>query len=82
MSFSIGAPHTPSVSEDLILKEMDYLFWKHQHLILQNKKLPRKVKALEYFYRAWFLDESILFYSCVETMGIAWNATQSIIDGE
>lgn len=87
MSFSIGAPHTPSVSEDLILKEMDIPVLETLDSLLDSpeQEASRKVKALEYFYRAWFLDESERYpflFMCLESLyGDSMNATQSIIDG-
>ena len=87
MTNVIGDSHTPSVSQDINVTKIDLPALKMLDYLLSSseKEDKRKIKALEYLYRAWFLDESERFpflFMCLESLyGDADNATQSIIDG-
>lgn len=87
MSFQFGVAHTPSVLQSLKLNGAD-----HECLnILSGLFLSRtdtdfrKLRALEYFYRSWFLEESerfpFLFMSLESMFGDGRNANQSVLNG-
>lgn len=87
MSNAIGEPHTPSVHQNIIISDSDLPFLNKLNELFSSgsKEEFRKIRALEYFYRAWFLDESERFpflFMCLESLyGDGLNATKSIIDG-
>jgi hypothetical protein len=51
-------PHTPPMMHDIVLTEADHgwLAILAKLLGASDKKFRRQLRALEYFYRAWFLD--------------------------
>lgn len=87
MTNVIGDPHTPSMSQDLIVTKSDLPTLNKLDLLLSTSDIEdkRKIKALEYLYRAWFLDESERYpflFMCLESLyGDEEQATQSIING-
>jgi hypothetical protein len=81
-----GDSHTPPMSQDIVIKERD-----HPWLTILASKLGasdndtrRQIRALEYFYRAWPLDESerfpLLFMALDAIFGDAGRATQAVIE--
>jgi hypothetical protein len=83
---SLGEPHTPALSEDIVVDADD-----HRWLSLLAGKLndstsavQKQIKALEYYYRAWPTDEverfPILFMALDAIFGDASQATQALVD--
>ena len=57
--FSINySPHTPAMMHDIVLTKDDHIWLKRlAALVKSNDKQSRsRLRALEYYYRAWFLD--------------------------
>lgn len=86
-SVSLGDPHTPALSEDLILTDAD-LEWLSglAELMKSTRKVDRrKIRALEYQYRAWSPDPAKRFPSLVGAIdavfgGDGAKATQAVIN--
>lgn len=60
-SFTVGGRqdvHTPPMMEDIVIGRRDHEWLESLSLLLEveDKSSRSKVRALEYFYRAWFLD--------------------------
>ncbi len=79
-------PHTPGMSQDIVIRQTD-----HAWLALLASKLldasdaaRKQIRALEYYYRAWPLDPSErfpwLFMSLDAIFGDSSAATQAVID--
>ena len=87
MSNTIGKPHTPSIHQPLTITDNDFPFLNKLNNLFSSDSREefRKIRALEYFYRAWFLDESerfpFLFMSLESLYGDGVNASQSIVYG-
>lgn len=87
MTTSFGNAHTPSVLQKLKVDVNDRFFLSTLNDILSSESVNdfKKIRALEYFYRAWFLDESERFpflFMCLESLyGDGHNANQSVITG-
>jgi hypothetical protein len=87
LAFSVGEAHTPPVMQDIIVTSKDKPFLSKLNDLFESDSRNdfKKIRALEYFYRAWFLDESerfpFLFMSLESLYGDGQNATQSIVDG-
>ncbi|MGO7586646.1 hypothetical protein ACC689_20730 [Rhizobium ruizarguesonis] len=86
-SLNFGDPATPALGEDVILKKADHA-WLRQ----LDEKLGsnvdgdvRQIKALQYYYRAWFLDDAERFpITCMaldSLLGDQGAATESVIKG-
>ncbi len=56
---SWSLPHTPPLGNALIISVKDHVWLKELAKVVESsaKADRRKCKALEYFYRAWFLDD-------------------------
>ena len=83
---SFGNAHTPALMDDIVIAVAD-----HEWLATLGKKLlasdddsRRQIRALEYFYRAWFLDAPerfpILLMALDAVFGDVAHATQALID--
>ena len=61
--FSFGDSHTPGLANDVILTKDDHGWLKVMSNLLksQQKNDMKKIKSLEYIYRAWPLDEQERF---------------------
>ena len=85
-SVSIGDPHTPALSENVILAEgdEDWLNLLAGMLTSPAKEHRRKMRALEYQYRAWAPGPARRFPSLVGAIdaifGDAGEATQAVVD--
>ena len=57
-SVSESTPHTPPMMHDIILTEADHGWLATLDVLLgaSDKQSHSRLRALEYFYRAWFLD--------------------------
>lgn len=81
-----GDPHTPRLSEDIILGKADsgWLAVLASKLVSPAKVDKRQMRALEYFYRAWVPDPTrrfpTLFGALDAIYGDAGKATQSVIE--
>ena len=55
-----GVAHTPPISSDIVLAERDHTWLAIVSDLLDadDEKSGKKKRALEYFYRAWFLNPS------------------------
>ncbi len=53
-----GDPHTPPLMNDIILTELDHVWLAILAALFDasDKRALSQLRALEYFYRAWFLD--------------------------
>lgn len=84
---SFGEPHTPPAMEDISLTDADHqwLGILALKLIAPERAVRRQIHALEYFYRAWFLDAPdrfpVLCMTLDAVFGEANHATQAVIDG-
>lgn len=84
---SFEGGHTPRISEDIIIGAADHgwLSLLDQLLIENNADNIKHIRALAYYYRAWFLDETerfpVLFQALDALFGDAGAATQAIIQG-
>jgi len=87
MSLTIGAGHTPSVHQDLVITTKDSAFLQKLEKFFESKENDdfRKLRALEYFYRAWFLEESerfpFMFMALESLYGDGTQPTLSVIKG-
>ena len=85
--FPHGVPHTPGLMHDIVLTAEDHEWLTIMSKVLssENRDDRRKLKALEYFYRAWSLDSHerfpILCMALDALFGHTQNATQAVIDG-
>lgn len=86
-SISIGDPHTPGLSEDIVLVSEDAEWLnKLDHMLTSPKKdHRRRMRALEYQYRAWAPDPAKRFPSLVGAIdaifgGDGNGATQAVVD--
>ena len=82
---SVG--HTPPIMGDIELDDSD-LPWLHALSVLLKSgtaECIKKVRALEYVYRAWFLSEAerypVLFSALDAIFGDQERATKAILDG-
>ena len=84
---SFGEPHTPALMDDLIITEDDHAWLEilAAKVTAPERALRRQIHALEYFYRAWFLDPRerfpVLCMALDAMFGEANHATQAVIDG-
>ncbi|TCU18781.1 hypothetical protein [Rhizobium sullae] len=60
ISTSSSGPHTPPLGRPVTVTEADHPWLTQLSEIMSALGKPdrRKIKALEYYYRAWFMDES------------------------
>lgn len=86
-SVSIGDPHTPALSEDLVLTDADRSWLAALSGMLQSpRKIERrKMRGLEYQYRAWSPGPAKRFPSLVGSIdaifgGDGAKATQAVVD--
>lgn len=84
---AFGEHHTPGLACDIVLttEDHEWLSIISQLIASEDRKDRRKLKALEYFYRAWFLDETERYpIHCMAIdalFGHPQNATQAVICG-
>lgn len=86
-STSIGDPHTPGLSKDIVLDGEDarWLNKLDSMLTSPQKEHRRRMRALEYQYRAWAPDPAKRFPSLVGAIdaifgGDGNGATQAVVD--
>ena len=86
-SVSIGGPHTPALSENLTLNDADVGWLSDLAELMKSarKDHRRKMRALEYQYRAWSPEPAKRFPSLVGAIdaifgGDGAKATQAVID--
>jgi len=85
MSFS--KPHTPALGDDITINHDDHAWLSilATKIIAPERAVRRQMHALEYFYRAWFLDPQerfpVLCMALDAAFGDANHATQAVIDG-
>jgi hypothetical protein len=63
VSFNFGLPHTPASMYDIVIKKEDRA-WLHEldNILSGNTSdSERKIRALKYYYRAWFDDDDERF---------------------
>ncbi|NLR96069.1 hypothetical protein HGP17_04405 [Rhizobium sp. P38BS-XIX] len=86
-TLNFSDPATPALGQDVILQKAD-----HAWLRILDKKLEsnadadvRQIKALQYYYRAWFLEDAERFpITCMaldSLLGDQGAATESVIKG-
>lgn len=86
-SMNLGDAHTPPLMSDIVLGPDDIAWLTEVDRLLTSKARAdrRRLFALEYFYRAWPLDEAARFpIFCMALDGVfgeANQATQAVIDG-
>ncbi|GBQ80206.1 hypothetical protein AA13595_0269 [Gluconacetobacter johannae DSM 13595] len=86
LSVTTGDPHTPPLSEDIVIGKADHewLTILADKLVSPTKIEKRQMRALEYFYRAWVPDPTrrfpTLFGALDAIYGDAGKATQSVIE--
>ncbi|WP_265269670.1 hypothetical protein [Sphingomonas lycopersici] len=86
LSMMSGDPHTPALSEDILIGKADHgwLAVLADKLVSPTKVDKRRMRALEYFYRAWVPDPTrrfpTLFGALDAIYGDAGKATQSVIE--
>lgn len=86
-SFSDSSPHTPALGEDLVLGSEDgsWLDVIDRALASSSEADIKKLKSLQYFYRAWFLPDSERFpIDCItidSMFGDANGATEAVARG-
>jgi hypothetical protein len=84
---SLGDSHTPPLMDDIVVQvsDHDWLEILASKLGSVDGRARREVRALEYYYRAWPLDESERFPVLCMTLdaifGEATHAAQAVIDG-
>jgi hypothetical protein len=87
ISFGLSEPSTPPLVTDVVLSVQDHDWLTQLSVKLggRDKTAIREIRALEYFYRAWFMDSSerypSLYMSLESIFGDANRATQAVIDG-
>jgi len=80
-------PHTPGLAEDIVITaaDHDWLSVVAEKAIARERVSRRQIRALEYFYRGWFLDPRerfpVLCMTLDAAFGQANHATQAVIDG-
>lgn len=85
-STTLGEAHTPALSENLVIGDYDRAWLSILAAKLEDgaNESRKHVRALEYYYRAWPLDDverfPILFMAIDAIFGSAAAATQSVID--
>lgn len=85
-SMTLSDPHTPALSEDLVIGAPDepWLTMLAAKLASPAKADRRQMRALEYFYRAWVPDAAgrfpTLFGAIDAIYGDPGRATQSVIE--
>ena len=85
-SVSIGDPHTPALAENVILGEGDEAWLRALSEMLTNpaKEHRRKMRALEYQYRAWTPGPARRFPSLIGAIdavfGDGGKATQAVVN--
>ena len=85
--FEFSDPITPAVAEDISITKIDHKWLKtlSEKLTEENKTTQREMRALEYYYRAWFLDPSerfpVLYMTLDSIFGDASHASGSVING-
>lgn len=86
LSMTSGDPHTPALSEDVVIGKTDHewLAVLAAKLVSPTKADKRQMRGLEYFYRAWVPDPTrrfpTLFGALDAIYGDAGKATQSVIE--
>ncbi|RWM01752.1 MAG: hypothetical protein EOR68_09155 [Mesorhizobium sp.] len=86
-SFSDSSPHTPALGEDVVLGVEDgvWLDMIDRALASSSEADIKKLKSLQYFYRAWFLPDSERFpIDCItidSMFGDANGATEAVARG-
>jgi hypothetical protein len=86
ISYSFHANTTPPLGDDTYINSDDFswLSLLVSKLNDTSKESCREIRALEYFYASWFLDESdrypALYMSLESIFGDANRATQAVID--
>lgn len=81
------APATPALMENIVVTNDDHEWLEilSTKVMSASKVTRREIRALEYFYRAWFLDHSerfpILCMALDSIYGDANHASQAVIDG-
>lgn len=85
-SIALGEGHTPPLYEDIVIDTDDHAWLSVLAVKLGNTETDARkhVKALEYYYRAWPLDEverfPVLFMALDAIFGDASQATQAVVD--
>ncbi len=85
-STSLGEPHTPALYQDLVVGLDDHGWMSQLASLLEEHSTAsrKKIKALEYYYRAWPLPEverfPVLFMALDAIFGDQAQATQAIIN--
>lgn len=85
-TISVGEPHTPALSEDVVLNANDqpWLDILSSKLTASPKAAKRRMRALEYQYRSWNPDPVRRFPSLFGALdaiyGDASQATQAVVD--
>lgn len=86
ISYMHSPSATPPIGDDIHLdcEDIDWLTLLASKLNDRSKTTRREIRALEYFYGAWFLDESdrypALYISLDSVFGDANQAKQSVTD--
>jgi hypothetical protein len=81
-----SAPHTPNLPEDIVISSSDHPWLAELARMLDSsdKHDRRRVKALEYFYRAWGLTDvqrfPILFMTLDAMFGEPSGVTQAVVN--
>jgi hypothetical protein len=81
-----GDPHIPPLMNNLVLTEADHKWLKILSELFENVDIQarKQVKALEYFYRAWFLDSHerfpLLCMALDSLVGAARRHTSEAVD--
>ena len=81
------SPSMPPLMDDIHVTQADHRWLEilASKLDSENKSDQREVKALEYFYRAWFQETPdrypILYMALDSVFGDAGSATKSVIEG-
>jgi hypothetical protein len=84
---SFGEPHTPALMDDITITGDDHAWLEMlaAKVMAPERAVRRQMHALEYFYRAWFLDPRerfpVLCMTLDAVFGDANHATQAVIDG-
>lgn len=84
-TMSFGNSHTPALSEDIVLGQNDQAWLEilATKLVSEQKKDRKRIKALEYFYRAWEPDVvarfPVFFMALDAIFGDAGQATEAVV---
>ncbi len=85
ITISFGEPHTPPLMNHITITESDHpwLARLSAKIIKGDRASRRQLHALEYFYRAWFLELSERFPVLCMTLDAALgkDRTETVIDG-